>query len=80
MIILNVAGGLDLIIVPGLAFTADGKRMGRGKGYYDTYLKRCLSSQNKPPVTVALAFSPQIVESVPTNEHDVNVDLVLYPS
>ena len=32
--------GLDLLLVPGLAFTEDGRRLGRGKGFYDKYLER----------------------------------------
>ncbi|PSN54621.1 5-formyltetrahydrofolate cyclo-ligase [Blattella germanica] len=72
-------GGLDLIVVPGMAFSTDGKRMGRGKGYYDAYLGRCRASQTTPPLTVALAFSQQIVDHVPTDEHDIKIDLVLFP-
>ncbi|KAG8145108.1 putative 5-formyltetrahydrofolate cyclo-ligase protein [Naja naja] len=34
--------GLDLILMPGLGFDKTGNRLGRGKGYYDTYLQRCL--------------------------------------
>lgn len=70
-------GGLDLILVPGLAFTAKGDRCGRGKGYYDKFLNDCAQRQAKPPVTVALAFSQQILENVPTDSHDHVVDIVL---
>jgi 5-formyltetrahydrofolate cyclo-ligase len=73
-----VAGGLDLIVVPGLAFTAAGQRLGRGKGYYDTFLARCRATQGTPPLTVGLAFSQQVVSCVPTDENDICLDLVLY--
>ncbi|XP_059478675.1 5-formyltetrahydrofolate cyclo-ligase [Neocloeon triangulifer] len=72
-------GGLDLIIVPGLAFTISGQRLGRGKGYYDTFLKRCTSIQKDPPDTIALSFTEQIVESIPTEGHDFIIDSVIIP-
>ena len=71
-------GGLDLIVVPGLGFTRDGARLGRGKGYYDSYITKCKTLGLKVPVTIALAFSVQICESVPISEHDVIIDHVLY--
>jgi 5-formyltetrahydrofolate cyclo-ligase len=74
----RVAGGLDLVLVPGLAFTVNGHRLGRGKGYYDTFLNRCRATQAAPPFTVGLAFSQQMVADVPIDENDVCVDLVLY--
>lgn len=33
--------GLDLILVPGLAFSLDGNRLGHGRGYYDRYISQC---------------------------------------
>ncbi|XP_072807013.1 5-formyltetrahydrofolate cyclo-ligase isoform X1 [Vicugna pacos] len=71
-------GGLDLIFMPGLGFDNHGNRLGRGKGYYDTYLKRCLQSQDGKPYTLALAFREQICPQVPVDENDVKVDEVLY--
>ncbi|XP_026812537.1 5-formyltetrahydrofolate cyclo-ligase [Rhopalosiphum maidis] len=73
-------GGLDLIIVPGLGFTTDGKRLGRGKGYYD----RCITEyKNKYPLnnlkTIGLAFSEQICEDIPTNQQDSLIDFLVYP-
>ncbi|XP_069671781.1 5-formyltetrahydrofolate cyclo-ligase-like isoform X2 [Periplaneta americana] len=73
-----LTGGLDLVLVPGLAFTVDGRRMGRGKGYYDAFLARCRAAQRSPPFTVALAFRQQILPHVPTDDNDVNVDRVLF--
>lgn len=75
----SVSGGLDLILVPGLAFTRSGQRLGRGKGYYDRYLHHYRQLSGVRPVTsVALAFKEQIFDSIPTSEHDVIIDVVLF--
>lgn len=71
-------GGLDLIFMPGLGFDKKGNRLGRGKGYYDTYLGRCMKHPSGKPYTIALAFREQICESVPVTENDVQVDEILY--
>ncbi|MDD5346996.1 MAG: 5-formyltetrahydrofolate cyclo-ligase [Candidatus Omnitrophica bacterium] len=65
---------LDLIIVPGLAFDAKGRRLGRGKGYYDRFL------QKVPPdiVSIGLAYDFQVLPTVPTTEHDVDVHAILF--
>lgn len=70
--------GLDLILIPGLAFNKAGERCGRGKGYYDTYLAKVQQKQRILPTTVALAFKEQILEEVPTDDHDVRIDQVLF--
>ncbi|XP_076291134.1 methenyltetrahydrofolate synthetase [Lasioglossum baleicum] len=69
-------GGLDLIILPGVAFTIDGKRLGHGMGYYDSFLNAYLRQHRKPHL-IAVAFNEQILDDVPTDENDVLVDLVL---
>ena len=61
----------DLIIVPGLAFTHDGKRLGFGGGYYDRLLAQNLSTR------VALAFEWQIMESLHADQHDIPVDFIV---
>jgi len=65
---------LDAVIVPGVAFDTSGKRLGRGRGYYDTFLQRL-----KPEtVTIGLAFDHQIVEDLPFNPlQDRKVDHVI---
>jgi len=72
------SGGLDLIIVPGLGFTRDGKRIGRGKGFYDSYIQRCIDAEWSNPRLVALAFQRQICEDIPTDELDRPLDCVIY--
>jgi 5-formyltetrahydrofolate cyclo-ligase len=64
---------LDLIVVPGVAFDRRGARMGHGFGYYDKLLK------NARPDTplVALAFECQLFDEIPTESHDVFMDLVI---
>ncbi|KAF6023800.1 MTHFS [Bugula neritina] len=70
-------GGLDLILMPGLAFTNTGARLGRGKGYYDTFLNNHKSVLGKCPVTMALAFSEQVLDTLPMDEHDYLIDYII---
>ena len=62
-----------LVLMPGLAFTKDGDRMGYGGGFYDRFLAE---EPNHP--TVALCYEFQILESLPTEEYDIPVDCVLW--
>lgn len=64
---------LDLIMVPGVAFTREGARMGHGKGYYDKLLEH---ARPDTPL-VALAFECQLFPEIPTQAHDVFMDLVI---
>ncbi|XP_033617027.1 5-formyltetrahydrofolate cyclo-ligase isoform X1 [Fukomys damarensis] len=57
-------GGLDLIFMPGLGFDNHGNRLGRGRGYYDAYLQRCLRLQGTKPYTIALAFKEQLCHQI----------------
>eukprot|EP00050_Salpingoeca_kvevrii_P016688 m.57688 g.57688 ORF g.57688 m.57688 type:complete len:222 (-) comp7095_c0_seq2:49-714(-) len=70
-------GGLDLILMPGLGFTLDGKRIGRGKGFYDRYLHRCHKAGCRPK-TVGLAHPAQLCSDIPTDELDVPLDAVVF--
>lgn len=63
--------------MPGLGFTKTGARIGRGKGYYDNYLKKC-ADKGHNPYTIALAYREQICDDIPLTGDDKNVDLVLF--
>ena len=60
-----------------MAFTVDGNRLGRGKGYYDTYLSKA-KTENICPITVALAFEQQILKYVPVDSRDIPIDRVIH--
>jgi len=62
---------LDLIIVPGVAFTEKGCRLGYGLAYYDKLLR-----QTACP-TVAIAFELQLIPSIPAESHDVDVHKIV---
>lgn len=64
---------IDLFVVPGLGFTRDGKRLGRGGGYYDATLKAAIERSRR----VGLAFSELVVDDIPINTDDVMMDLVV---
>ncbi|MFA6856156.1 MAG: 5-formyltetrahydrofolate cyclo-ligase [Treponema sp.] len=63
-----------VIVVPGLAFSKDGFRLGRGKGFYDRYIGHVKAAgKNQPAAVVGLCFDCQIVETVPHDSLDMNV-------
>lgn len=66
---------LDLIVTPGIAFDRTGSRIGYGRGYYDRLLRACHTA-GKRPLTVAAAFELQIVDILPMEDHDVNIDAI----
>ena len=72
-------GSLDVMLLPGMAFSVKGQRLGRGKGYYDKYLTKAVNSGMKP-VTIALAFDEQILPDIPCDDHDFILDAILSPS
>lgn len=63
--------GIDLILVPGLAYDRAGNRLGQGGGYYDRYLADCRG------ITVALCRDALLLDRVPVEPHDRPVDVVL---
>ena len=65
----------DIIFVPGLAFSADGARLGRGGGFYD----RLLAALPPHVLRVGVCFAEQIAEAIPAEPHDRRVDIVLAP-
>ena len=63
----------DVVLVPGLAFTPRGDRLGQGGGWYD----RFLPGIRPGCVTVGVAFAEQVVDHLPTEPHDVVLDHVV---
>ncbi len=65
-------GQIDLAVVPGVAFTRDGVRLGRGRGYYDKYL----SQNGMRALCVGVCFAHQLVDALLAEPHDVQMDRV----
>src|SRR5687768_13054265 len=63
---------IDLVIVPGLGFTATGFRIGRGMGFYD----RFLAQADFVGRSCGLAFEEQVVETLPVLDHDVPLSML----
>lgn len=62
---------IDFALIPGVAFTKDGGRLGRGKGYYDRLLPRLTRA-----VKVGAAFPFQMRERLPLDAWDIPLDIV----
>jgi len=61
----------DIAIVPGLGFDRNGCRIGYGEGNYDRYLKQFTG------IKIGVAFDFQMVDYIPSEKHDIPVDLIL---
>jgi 5-formyltetrahydrofolate cyclo-ligase len=74
--------GVDLIIMPGLAFDRQGNRIGYGKGYYDRFLLKSfkLAVENgwEKPATIAIALKEQLVDKVPVEDTDIKPDVIMF--
>jgi 5-formyltetrahydrofolate cyclo-ligase len=62
---------IDLVIVPGVAFTLDGARLGHGRSFYDRFLPGLRAS------TIGACFTEQIVDELPMESHDVVLHRVI---
>lgn len=67
---------LDVVIVPGTAFTAAGDRLGQGGGWYDRFLYWVRAECT----TIGVGFAPQVVDEIPIEPHDVRLDMIVTDS
>lgn len=61
----------QIIVVPGVGFTASGERLGRGRGYYDRYL------ESYAGIKIGVCFEEQLKKELPCDEHDQRMDYVV---
>ncbi len=66
---------IDLVIIPGAGFDLKGNRLGYGGGYYDKLLSS--TTPTPTPFLVALAFEEQVSEEIPSETHDIKVDMII---
>jgi len=62
---------LDVVIVPAIALTRDGFRLGYGYGYFDRFL------HGKKSKTISLSYAKQIVRSFPHDNHDIKINCIV---
>lgn len=67
---------IDIALIPGMAFDASGHRLGRGRGYYDRFLNSQWSMVNGQWL-IGLCFDFQKVPVLPSDDHDIPVDIVI---
>ncbi len=62
---------LDIVLVPAIALSRDGYRLGYGFGFYDRYL------YGKKSTKIALSYAKQVVKSLPHENHDMRMDFIV---
>ena len=69
--VLTDYSAIDLIIVPGVAFDINNNRLGRGKGYYDQFLRMTQAKK------MGICFPFQMLKEIPTENHDIKMDAII---
>ena len=62
---------IELVVVPAVAYDRKGRRLGRGKGFYDRFLKSTKATQ------VGVGYEVQLVDELPAEPHDIPMDIVV---
>lgn len=80
--VISLSDPLDLILIPGVAFTRSGGRLGHGMGYYDKYLQSYFNrfpEKTKINFLIGLAFREQMLDDsqLPLDPHDYQLNIVL---
>jgi 5-formyltetrahydrofolate cyclo-ligase len=65
---------LDLVLVPGVGFDLQGRRLGRGRGFYDRLLA------DVDGIKCGVAFEEQVVSEIPVGPRDVRLNFILTPT
>lgn len=84
---------IDVVIIPGAGFDLQGNRLGYGGGYYDRLLSGTADRQSgagkkeltpdpqaPPPFLIALAFEEQLKDEIPSEPHDIKMDMIITES
>lgn len=72
-----------VFLIPGLAFSFNGERLGHGKGYYDYYLSKIFTKNKNlflQNSLVGFCYDFQLLESLPVEAHDILVSMVITPT
>ena len=73
--------GNIIFLIPGMAFTTNGKRLGRGKGFYDRFLAQTEANMHKKNNTIykiGICYPFQILDNIPTDINDIMMDEVIF--
>ena len=62
---------IELVVVPAVAYDRKGRRLGRGKGFYDRFLQHTRATK------IGVGYEFQLLEELPTEPHDIPMDMVI---
>lgn len=62
---------IDIALIPGIAFSKAGDRLGFGKGYYDRFLEEFAG------VKIGIGYDFQVCDTIPVSAHDIKMDMII---